>query len=150
MESQVTIAEPVADSPITSDMVIVEKPVESEQVPAEETAPATTEEKPATTDPAPDTTQVDAKADEKPEEPESKEPDLTKTQIECDRYLKRFRVWDIVQYKWVAYDPSGIEKPKESEKDPKNYFYVDIRYQSAQREYPPPTYRSLINLSHKR
>ncbi|KAK0469259.1 P-loop containing nucleoside triphosphate hydrolase protein [Desarmillaria tabescens] len=59
-------------------------------------------------------------------------PDKSKTEIACDRYLKRFQIWDPEEFEYVPYDPSSnAESPSQAapkEEDKTNYFYIDERY----------------------
>ncbi|KAK0236428.1 P-loop containing nucleoside triphosphate hydrolase protein [Armillaria nabsnona] len=70
----------------------------------------------------------------KEEEPK---PDKSKTEIVCDRYLRRFQVWDPEELEYVPYDPSGNTHNSETtpkKEDETNYFYIDTRYHSKRSE----------------
>lgn len=56
-------------------------------------------------------------------------PDKSKTEIPCDRYLKRFQIWDHEELEYVPYDSSAnTSSPAPKEEDKTNYFYIDSRF----------------------
>ncbi|KAK0223728.1 P-loop containing nucleoside triphosphate hydrolase protein [Armillaria fumosa] len=71
-----------------------------------------------------------AEKDETTTNEKESEPDKSKTEIVCDRYLRRFQIWDPEKFEYVPYDPS--ENTHDSDTTPKkedeaNYFYIDTR-----------------------
>ncbi|KAK0194285.1 P-loop containing nucleoside triphosphate hydrolase protein [Armillaria mellea] len=78
-----------------------------------------------------------AEKDETDIDEKEPEPDKSKTEIACDRYLRRFQVWDPEELEYVPYDPSGNTHGSETtpkKEDEANYFYIDTRYQSKRSE----------------
>ncbi|KAK0469251.1 P-loop containing nucleoside triphosphate hydrolase protein [Desarmillaria tabescens] len=62
-------------------------------------------------------------------------PDKSKTEVPCDRYLKRFQIWDPEDFEYVPYDLSVNESsPTPKEEDHVNYFYLDMRYKNERSE----------------
>ncbi|KAK0451616.1 P-loop containing nucleoside triphosphate hydrolase protein [Armillaria borealis] len=62
-------------------------------------------------------------------------PDKSKTEIPCDRYLKRFQIWDLEELEYVPYDSSANTSPlAPKEEDKTNYFYIDSRYLTERSE----------------
>ncbi|KAK0484857.1 P-loop containing nucleoside triphosphate hydrolase protein [Armillaria novae-zelandiae] len=62
-------------------------------------------------------------------------PDKSKTEIPCDRYLKRFQIFAPGQLAYVPYDWSKNTSPSApKEEDKTNYFYIDSRYLTEQSE----------------
>ena len=56
-------------------------------------------------------------------------PDKSKTEFPCDRYLRRFQIWDPAELEYVPYDSSAnTSPPATKEEDKTNYFYIDSRY----------------------
>ncbi|PBK82389.1 P-loop containing nucleoside triphosphate hydrolase protein [Armillaria gallica] len=62
-------------------------------------------------------------------------PDKSKTEIPCDRYLKRFQIWDLEELEYVPYDSSAnTSSPAPKEEDKTNYFYIDSRFLTERSE----------------
>ncbi|KAK7460937.1 hypothetical protein VKT23_008865 [Stygiomarasmius scandens] len=61
---------------------------------------------------------------------EVEEVDLAKTQVEHDRYLHRFRLWNRKKAEWIPWDPSSYTPPQPPKEDLNHYFYVDSQYQT--------------------
>jgi hypothetical protein len=76
----------------------------------------------------PDNTKSDEpkQDDTKPQEPAI---DLSKTQQQYPRYLKRFLLYDPKVWEYRPYDPSS-RVAQTVEVDHNNYFYVDVRYEN--------------------
>ncbi|EIW82855.1 P-loop containing nucleoside triphosphate hydrolase protein [Coniophora puteana RWD-64-598 SS2] len=55
--------------------------------------------------------------------------DIEKTQVQEERFLRRYQTWDGFMQNWVPYDPTE-EEVVVPRSDHHNYFYLNIRYPS--------------------
>ncbi|THU97682.1 P-loop containing nucleoside triphosphate hydrolase protein [Dendrothele bispora CBS 962.96] len=59
-----------------------------------------------------------------------------KTQIEYDRYIHKFELYDSDEYKYVPWDPTTYTPPPPPKEDLHNYFHVVSRYDSESSATP--------------
>ncbi|KAK7455170.1 hypothetical protein VKT23_011041 [Stygiomarasmius scandens] len=53
-----------------------------------------------------------------------------KTQVEHERYIHKFELYDIEKYKYVPWDPTTYTPPPPPKEDLHNYFHVVSRYKT--------------------
>jgi hypothetical protein len=69
--------------------------------------------------------------------PQAEEPKLDKTQVQHDRYIHRFQLYNKKKQAFLPWDPSSYTPPPPPKEDLHNYFYVNSRYETPECESLP-------------